>query len=79
MEEKIMTGIFDRKEGKKAMIELENGDFQAVCLWKISPSVQEGDVLIYNVQTDCWEIDIKETQLRREKIRKKVENFWNRE
>jgi D-Tyr-tRNAtyr deacylase len=64
-----MKVIIDRFEGEYAVVEIEDGTFGRISK-AILPGAKEGDVVLV-------EIDHGETQKRRKKIQKLMDEVWN--
>ncbi|MCI8649373.1 MAG: DUF3006 domain-containing protein [Anaerotruncus sp.] len=70
-----MEGIIDRFEESFAVVELENGEMQDISREQLPSDAQEGDVLIFT-QADGWQIDARQTEARRVRLRRKLEALW---
>lgn len=69
-----MKITIDRFEGKYAVCEKENLDIIHIEIDKLPKGVKEGDVLI--IEGDNIRIDKDETENRRERIKKLMEDLW---
>jgi hypothetical protein len=69
-----MKAIIDRFEGKYAVLELEDGTMQDIERIKIPQESKEGDCL--TISGDKIEIDISETNQRRDSIKKLMNELF---
>ena len=66
-----MRAVIDRIEGERAVLELQEGETAVFPSNELPDGAREGDVLVIALQ-----IDRLETERRREKIEKKMEDLW---
>ncbi len=64
----------DRIEGKKAVLECENGDMAVFDLSSLPKNIKEGDILNF-VNGSCY-LNAEETEQRRQKIRSMMESLF---
>ena len=64
-----MKVVIDRFEGEYAVVEIDDGTFGRISK-AVLPGAREGDVV-------SIEIDHGETQMRRERIQKLMDEVWN--
>jgi len=69
-----MRYIIDRFEGSYAVCEDEKGNMINIEIAHIPRDAKEGDVLMRVVEH--YAIDINETQIRKAKIQKMMEELW---
>lgn len=69
-----MKVIIDRFEGKYAVCEKENLEMINIDIYKLPTGAKEGDVLI--IEGNSIRIDEKETESRKERIKKLMEDLW---
>lgn len=69
-----MKVIIDRFEGQYAVCEDEDQKMINIEIDKLPQGVKEGDVLI--IEGDNIKVDKEETEIRRERIRRLMEDLW---
>lgn len=69
-----MKVIVDRFEGQYAVCEDEDLNMINIEIDKLPQGVKEGDVLI--IEGDNIKVDKEETEIRRERIRRLMEDLW---
>lgn len=69
-----MKVIIDRFEGQYAVCEDEDLNMINIEIDKLPQGVKEGDVLI--IEGDNIKVDKEETEIRRERIRRLMEDLW---
>lgn len=69
----MMYGVIDRIEGNLAVVEFDDDSIENIHIEDIKGEIKEGNVLIK--REDFYEIDIKETQKRREEAQKLLD-LW---
>ncbi len=69
-----MKVIIDRIEGKYAVCEKEDLEMIDIEIEKLPKGVKEGDVLI--IEGENIQIDSEETENRKEKIKKLMDDLW---
>ncbi|NLY67848.1 MAG: DUF3006 domain-containing protein [Tissierellia bacterium] len=69
-----MKVIVDRFEGSYAVCEDEEQKMINIEIDKLPQGVKEGDVLI--IEGDNIKVDKEETEIRRERIRRLMEDLW---
>ena len=69
-----MKVIVDRFEGSYAVCEDEEQKMINIEIDKLPQGIKEGDVLI--IEGDNIKVDKEETEIRRERIRRLMEDLW---
>lgn len=69
-----MQYVIDRFEEELAICENDNKETVAIEKAKLPDSAREGDVIQF--QDSIWQLDTKETEARRKRIRKKMMDLF---
>ena len=75
-----MRYVIDRIEEEFAICENEEtGEMEEIDVFYLPDEIEEGDILIYDEETDEYYIDYEEKKIRRARIEDRMEDIWEEE